>query len=152
MSMIPGEFWDPCTWWKGWNKKSLRVAMLFDVSHDCTRVTANAEVTNSFRLADNPFSSPSATWRLRRTSRRTTGIGRSAVDERTTRHAGYQVSQKKRKRIEEVFGWMKSIGLLRKVRHRGLECVGWIFSFAAAAYNLVRIRNLTYSAPQRQCA
>lgn len=49
---------------------------------------------------------------------------RSAVDERTTRHAGYQISQQARKRIEEVFGWMKIIGLLRKVRHRGLERVG----------------------------
>jgi hypothetical protein len=48
---------------------------------------------------------------------------RSAVDERTTRHAGYPVSQKKRKRIEEVFGWMKNIGLLRELRHRGLERV-----------------------------
>ena len=76
---------------------------------------------------------------------------RSAVDERTTRHAGYQVSQKKRKRIEEVFGWMKTIGLLRKLRHRGLERVGWMFTFAAAAYNLVRIRNLIRSAPQPQC-
>lgn len=57
-------------------------------------------------------------------------IHRSAVDERTMRHAGYKVSQKKRKRIEEVFGWMKSIGLLRKLRHRGLERVGWIFTFA----------------------
>jgi transposase len=72
---------------------------------------------------------------------------RSAVDERTTRHAGYQVSQKKRKRIEEVFGWMKSIGLLRKLRHRGLERVGWMFTFTAAAYNLVRIRNLMRGGP-----
>ena len=77
---------------------------------------------------------------------------RSAVDERTTRHTGYQVSQRKRKLIEEVFGWMKSIGLLRKLRHRGLERVSWMFTFAAAAYNLVRIRNLIRSAPQRQCA
>jgi IS5 family transposase len=76
---------------------------------------------------------------------------RSAVDERTTRHGGYQLSQKKRKPIEEVFGWMKSIGLLRKLRHRGLERVGWIFTFTAAAYNLVRIRNLMRSVPQRQC-
>ena len=66
---------------------------------------------------------------------------RSAVDERTTRHAGYQASQKKRKRIEEVFGWMKSIALLRKLRHRGLERVSWMFTFVAAAYNLVRIHN-----------
>jgi hypothetical protein len=77
---------------------------------------------------------------------------RSAVDERTTRHAGYQVSQKKRKRIEEVFGWMKSIGLLRKLRHRGLERVGWMFNFVATAYNLVRMRNLIRSVPQPQVA
>jgi aspartate/methionine/tyrosine aminotransferase len=56
------------------------------------------------------------------------------------------------KRIEEVFGWMKSIGLLRKVRHRGLERVGWMFTFTAAAYNLVRIRNLMRGAPQPKCA
>ena len=77
---------------------------------------------------------------------------RSAVDKRTTRHDGYRISQRKRKRIEEVFGWMKSIGLLRKLRHRGLERVGWMFTFTAAAYNLVRIRNLMRGAPQPQCA
>ena len=68
--------------------------------------------------------------------------GGSAIDQRTTRHAGYQVSQKKRKRIEEVFGWLKTVGMLRKTRHRGLPKVGWVFTFAAAAYNLVRMRNL----------
>ena len=68
--------------------------------------------------------------------------GGSAIDARTTRHSGYQVSQRKRKRIEEVFGWMKTIGVLRKTRHRGLERVGWLFTFTAAAYNLVRMRNL----------
>jgi len=77
---------------------------------------------------------------------------RSGVDERTTRHVGYQVSQKKRKRIEEVFGWMKSIGLLRKLRHRGLERVEWTFTFTAAVYNLVRIRNLMRGTLQPQCA
>jgi transposase len=68
--------------------------------------------------------------------------GGSAIDGRTTRHAGYEVSQKKRKRIEECFGWLKTIALMRKVRHRGLEKVGWVFTFAAAAYNLVRMKNL----------
>jgi transposase len=68
--------------------------------------------------------------------------GGSAIDKRTTRHSGYEVSQKKRKRIEECFGWLKSIALMRKVRHRGLEKVGWVFTFAAAAYNLVRMKNL----------
>jgi transposase len=67
---------------------------------------------------------------------------RSAIDERTTRHAGYAVSQRKRKRIEEVFGWMKTIALQRKTRFRGPDRVGWMFTFAAAAYNLVRMRNL----------
>jgi transposase len=68
--------------------------------------------------------------------------GGSAIDGRTTRHGGYAVSQKKRKRIEECFGWLKTIALVRQVRHRGLEKVGWIFTFAAAAYNLVRMKNL----------
>ena len=68
--------------------------------------------------------------------------GGSAVDSRTTRHSGYDVSQRKRKRIEECFGWLKTIALMRKVRHRGIEKVGWLFTFAAAAYNLVRMRNL----------
>jgi transposase len=69
----------------------------------------------------------------------------SAIDERTTRHGGYGISQRKRKRIEESFGWLKTIALLRKVRHRGIFKVGWVFTFAAAAYNLVRMRNLLAS-------
>ncbi len=68
--------------------------------------------------------------------------GGSAIDARTTRHEGYGVSQRKRKRIEECFGWLKTIALLRKVRHRGLSKVDWVFTFACAAYNLVRLRNL----------
>jgi transposase len=68
--------------------------------------------------------------------------GGSAIDGRTTRHGGYAISQRKRKRIEECFGWLKTIALLRKVRHRGIEKVGWVFTFATAAYNLVRMRNL----------
>ena len=71
--------------------------------------------------------------------------GGSALDERTTRHDGYAISQKKRKRIEESFGWLKTIALIRKVRHRGIHKVGWVFTFAAAAYNLVRMRNLLAS-------
>jgi transposase len=67
----------------------------------------------------------------------------SAIDGRTTRHAGYAVSQQKRKRVEEIFGWMKTVGGIRKLRHRGLQLASWMFTFAAAAYNLVRIRNLS---------
>ena len=68
--------------------------------------------------------------------------GGSAIDGRTTQHVSYRISQKKRKRIEECFGWLKTIALLRKVRHRGTLKVGWMFAFACAAYNLVRMRNL----------
>jgi transposase len=67
---------------------------------------------------------------------------RSAIDQRTTRHPGYGISQKKRKRVEEIFGWLKTVGGFRKLRHRGLERVQWMFTFAVAGYNLVRIRNL----------
>jgi transposase len=66
----------------------------------------------------------------------------SAIDARTTRHPGYAVSQKKRKLVEQVFGWMKTTGLLRQVRHRGGGLVEWIFCFTAAAYNLTRMRRL----------
>jgi transposase len=68
--------------------------------------------------------------------------GGSAIDKRTTRHAGYGVSQKKRKLIEECFGWMKTVGLFAQTRHRGVARVGWCFTFLAAAYNLVRMRRL----------
>lgn len=67
---------------------------------------------------------------------------RSAIDGRTTRHVGYAISQRSRKRIEEPFGWMKTIAGLRQTRHRGAARVGWMFTFAAAAYNLVRLPKL----------
>jgi transposase len=67
---------------------------------------------------------------------------RSAIDRRTTRHAGYAVSQRIRKRIEEGFGWIKTVGGLRKTRHRGTARVGWMFTLTAAAYNLVRVSKL----------
>jgi IS5 family transposase len=73
--------------------------------------------------------------------------GGSAIDGRTTRHPGYVVSQRKRKRIEECFGWLKTIALMRKQRHRGVCRVDWLFTFACAAYNLVRMRNLTAAVP-----
>ena len=69
--------------------------------------------------------------------------GGSAIDGRTTHHESYRTSQRKRKRIEECFGWLKTIALLRKVRHRGLDKVDWVFAFACAAYNLLRMRNLS---------
>ncbi len=68
--------------------------------------------------------------------------GGSAIDRRTMRHPGYTVSQRKRKLVEQAFGWMKTVGGLRKLRHRGGPLVTWIFTFTAAAYNIVRLRRL----------
>ena len=67
---------------------------------------------------------------------------RSAIDARTTQHPGYAISQRKRKLVEQGFGWMKTIGGLRKLRHRGGALVEWVFTFTAAAYNIVRLRRL----------
>lgn len=67
---------------------------------------------------------------------------RSAIDGRTTRHTSYAASQKFRKRIEEVFGWLKTVGLFRKTRYRGIRKIDWHFTLAVTAYNLVRMRNL----------
>jgi hypothetical protein len=66
----------------------------------------------------------------------------SAIDGRTTRHAGYAISQRIRKRIEEGFGWIKTIAGQEKTKFRGRDRVGWAFTFAAAAYNLVRLPRL----------
>ena len=71
----------------------------------------------------------------------------SSIDARTTRHAGYHVSQRKRKLVEQVFGWMKTVGGMRKLRHRGVALVDWQLTFAATTYNLVRLRNLEATCP-----
>ena len=70
-----------------------------------------------------------------------------ALDGRTTRHAGYAVSQRKRKLVEQIFGWMKTVGVMRKTRHRGTARVGWTFVFTLAVYNLIRLRNLQATPP-----
>jgi hypothetical protein len=66
----------------------------------------------------------------------------SAIDDRTTRHAGYSISQRIRKRIEEAFGWVKTVAGQEKTKYRGRGRVGWAFTFAVAAYNLTRLPKL----------
>ena len=66
----------------------------------------------------------------------------SIIDQRTTRRPGYATSRRQRKRVEEIFGWLKTVAGLRKTRHRGIVRVGWMFTFALTAYNLPRLRNL----------
>ncbi len=73
--------------------------------------------------------------------------GGSAIDGRTTRHPGYPVSQRIRKRIEEAFGWAKTVGPVRKTKFRGVSRVGFQFVLTMAAYNLVRMRTLLHPAP-----
>ena len=68
------------------------------------------------------------------------------IDGRTTRHAGYEVSLRKRKRIEQIFGWLKTTAGMRKLRHRGRDLIQWTYTLALAAYNLVRMRNLAAGA------
>jgi hypothetical protein len=71
-----------------------------------------------------------------------TRVGGSAIDARTTRHAGYAMSQHARPRIEPAFGWLKTIAWMRKVKLRGLAKVDWLFVFASAAFNLIRLPKL----------
>jgi hypothetical protein len=73
-------------------------------------------------------------------------VDRCAIDGRTTRHSGYSVSQRIRKRIEEAFGWVKTVAGQEKTKYRGRERVGWAFTFAVAAYNLTRLPKLMASA------
>ncbi len=71
----------------------------------------------------------------------------SAIDGRTTRHEGYRISQRIRKRSEEAFGWAKTVGGMAKTRHRGIDKVGWQFTFTMAAYNLIRLPKLIRASP-----
>jgi hypothetical protein len=73
------------------------------------------------------------------------GNSRSAIDKLTTRHSGYEITQRRRKVVEEFFGWLKTVAGQRKTKYRGSWRVGWAFTLAAAAYNLVRMRNLLAS-------
>jgi len=73
--------------------------------------------------------------------------GSAAIDGRTTRHAGYHISQRTRKRIEEVFGWLKTVGVFRKLRYIGQEKIAWYFTLALSVYNLVRMRSLRVATP-----
>src|SRR6185295_20333026 len=116
----------------GTGERDAAIVMLGDLPLTSRRVTVGADklydtaawVTATRRMRITPHVAQS-------TARR----GGSAIDGRTTRHAGYVVSQRKRKLVEQAFGWMKTVGLFRKLRHRGGRLVDWMFTFGAAAYN-----------------
>ncbi|HLK09954.1 MAG TPA: hypothetical protein VKW76_01090 [Candidatus Binatia bacterium] len=108
-----------------------------------TRVTGRAGVGGRVGNGESDSRPPAGDARCRQALRRKE---RTALDLRTTRHSGYAVSQRCHKRLEEVFGWLKTVGLLRQTRHRGRDRVGWICTFAVAVYNLVRLRTLRAAA------
>ena len=72
---------------------------------------------------------------------------RSAIDARTTQHSGYAVSQRVRKRIEEIFGWGKVIGPIRKTKFRGQKPIRFQLLLTLAGYNLIRMRNILAEVP-----
>jgi len=121
----------------GWAERAAAEAMIEDVA-PAGRVTLGA---------DKAYDAAEHIARLRQLGvtphvAQNTNGRRSAIDARTTRHPGYAISQRIRKRIEEPFGWIKSSAGLRKTRHRGLDRVGWMFTLYAAAYNLIRLPKL----------
>ncbi len=94
------------------------------------------------RSAPTRASTPAISFNVTPHLAQNTSGRRSAIDGRTTRHPGYAVSPRIRKRIEEAFGWAKTVAGLRKARHRGLSRIDWQFTLAMAAYNLVRLPKL----------
>jgi len=70
---------------------------------------------------------------------------RSAIDGRTTRHSGYEISQRKRKQVEEIFGWLKAFSIMRRPHFRGIKRIEYLFKFSVAVYNILRIRNILMS-------
>ena len=127
----------------GTAERDAAIGMLGELPLTTRRVTVGAD-----KLYDT-FEWVTAVRRMRITPHVAASVhrrGGSAIDGRTVRHAGYALSQRKRKLVEQAFGWMKTVGLFRKLRHRGGRLVDWLFTFGAAAYNLVRWRNLVAGA------
>jgi hypothetical protein len=123
----------------GTGEREAAIAMLGELPLTSRRVTVGADKAYDTRAW------VAAVRRMRITphvAQNLFGYGGSAIDGRTIRHPGYRLSHRKRKLVEQAFGWMKTVGQLRKLHHRGGRRVAWIFTFAAAAYNLVRWRNL----------
>jgi len=123
----------------GTAERDAAIVMLGELPLTSRRVTVGADKLYDTRAWVDAVRAMRVTPHVAQNSGRPGG---SALDRRTVRHAGYGISQRKRKLVEQAFGWMKTVGLLRKLRHRGGRLVDWIFTFAAAAYNLVRWRNL----------
>ena len=121
----------------GQAERTAALAMIEPLADRPTSVTLGADKGYDARVFVNELRDERAPACRENINRR-----RSAIDGRTTRHVGYAISQRIRKRIEEAFGWMNSVAGQRKARFRGVERVGWSFAFAATAYHLVRLPKL----------
>lgn len=115
--------------------------MLAEVTRSKKRITVGADAGYDYPNFVNTMRELKITPHVAQHTRRS-----SAIDGRTTRHPGYEISLKNRKRIEQIFGWLKTTALLRKVRHRGRALVQWTFTLALAAYSLVRMRTMALEA------
>jgi transposase len=122
----------------GTAERTTAVALVRTLPHRGARITLGADKGYDTRECVAQLRAAGVTPHI---AQHTTGR-RSALDGRTIRHAGYAVSQRVRKRVEEVFAWLKTIGLQRQTRFRGTARVHWMFTFATAVYNLVRMQRL----------
>jgi len=123
----------------GFAERDAAEAMLAKVAQKKRRITVAADKNYDTKKLVKAMRKLKVTPHVAQNTARNGG---SAIDGRTTRHAGYAVSQKFRKRIEEVFGWLKTTGHFRQTRYRGVTKINWYFTLAVTAYNLVRMRNL----------
>jgi transposase len=136
------------------NRNGIAVDARVTQAHGTAEVDSAVEMASALKVgttigADKGYDSDKTTRDLREMgitshAAQNINLGRfsSLIDGRTTRHGGYEVSQRKRKRIEEIFGWLKTIGLQRRPMYRGKSKIDWAFTFALAIYDLVRIKNL----------
>lgn len=129
----------------GTAERAVAAQMLADVAGPTKRVTVGADKAYDTRGFVKACREINVTPHV---AQNTTRIGGSAIDSRTTRHPGYEVSQRKRKRIEQCFGWGKVIAPIRHVMVQGLDKVDQLLTLTMAAYNLTRLRTLAQVRPQ----
>ena len=130
---------------EGTAERDIAAEMLADVAQPGKRVTVGADKAYDTRGFVKACREVNVTPHVAQNTRR---IGGSAIDARTTRHVGYEISQRKRKRIEQCFGWGKLVGPMRQVMVRGLDKVDQLLTLTMAAYNLTRLRTLVQLRPQ----
>lgn len=129
----------------GFAEREVAAAMLTDIAQPGKRITVGADKAYDTRGFVTACRDNNVTPHV---AQNTTRAGGSAIDGRTTRHSGYAISQRKRKRIEQCFGWGKVIGPMRQVMVRGLDKVDQLLTLTMAAYNLTRLRTLAQLRPQ----